>query len=65
MLVEPERVGVSADEFLRVHTFDGGRAADSDLFAVHEDGHEILLTLFLAARWAAVSFFFGLAMISR
>ena len=45
MLVEPDGVGGVADEFIRVHAVDGGRAADADLFAVHEDEHEVLLAL--------------------
>ena len=43
--VEPDGICVVADECVRVHTVDGGFAADADLFAVHEDGHEILFAL--------------------
>ena len=45
MLMEPYRVSVPADEFIRVHAINGRRAADSDLLAVHEDGHEVFLAL--------------------
>ncbi len=47
VLVQPDRIGVLADEFLLAHTVDGRRAADADLLAIHENSHEILLALLL------------------
>ena len=58
MLVQPDRVGILADEFFGVHAVDGGRAADADLLAVHEDRHEVLLALFFGGALGGGEFLF-------
>ena len=45
ILVQSDGIGILVDEFLSIHYIDGRRAAHTDLFAVHEDDHEILFTM--------------------
>ena len=47
ILVQPDGIGIQADVFIRAHPINGGRTADADLLAIHENGHEILLALLL------------------
>jgi hypothetical protein len=61
--MEPNWVGVLEDEFIRVHTVDGGRAADADLLATHESSHEVCLALLFGGALGGGEFFFGLAMV--
>ena len=57
VLVEPNGVGVLADEFIDFDAVDGGRAADALLFAVDEDGHEIFFALFFCGALGGGEFF--------
>jgi len=45
--VQPNRVGVSRDEFVHWQAFDHGRASNSFLLSANENGHELLLSEFL------------------
>ena len=45
--MQPNRVGVSRDEFVHREAFHHGRASNSFLLSANENGHELLLSEFL------------------
>ena len=47
ILMQPNGIRISSDELIHLHSIDGGRSPDSLLLSMDENGHEILLSLFL------------------
>jgi len=48
VLVKPNWIGISSNEFISIHTLDCEGSLDPLLLTIHEDGHELLLSLLLS-----------------